>query len=69
MVALPEVVKAVGGRLIVLVDSGFRTGNDIFKGLALGAQAVGFATSVLIASGALGRAMVLSSLSVSLPLS
>ncbi|MEE8413382.1 MAG: alpha-hydroxy-acid oxidizing protein, partial [Dehalococcoidales bacterium] len=48
------VVKAVGNRLTVLVDSGFRTGNDTFKGLALGAKAVGFATSVLLASGAGG---------------
>ncbi len=54
VMALPEVVKAVGDRLTVLVDSGFRTGNDIFKGLALGAQAVGFATSVLMAAGAGG---------------
>ena len=52
MVVLPEVVKAVGGRLIVLGDSDFRTGNDIFKGLALGVQVVGFATSLLMASGA-----------------
>lgn len=54
VIALPEVVKAVDDRLTVLVDSGFRTGNDIFKGLALGAKAVGFATSVLLASNAGG---------------
>jgi 4-hydroxymandelate oxidase len=38
--ALPEVVEAVRGRCPVLVDSGFRRGADIFKALALGAQAV-----------------------------
>lgn len=54
VIALSEVVKAVDGRLTVLVDSGFRTGNDIFKGLALGAKAVGFATSALLASSAGG---------------
>jgi len=54
VIALPEVVRAVDDRLTVLVDSGFRTGNDIFKGLALGAKAVGFATSVLLASSAGG---------------
>ncbi|HWI14165.1 MAG TPA: alpha-hydroxy acid oxidase [Burkholderiales bacterium] len=38
--ALPEVVDAVGGRMPVLVDSGFRRGTDIFKALAMGANAV-----------------------------
>ena len=37
---LPEIVEAVGGRLPVLVDSGFRRGSDILKALALGASAV-----------------------------
>jgi (S)-2-hydroxy-acid oxidase len=37
---LPEVVEAVGGRIPVLVDGGFRRGTDIFKALALGAKAV-----------------------------
>ncbi|MCT9008960.1 lactate 2-monooxygenase [Streptomyces sp. NPDC054766] len=38
--ALPRVVEAVGDRLGVLFDSGIRTGDDIFKALALGARAV-----------------------------
>jgi lactate 2-monooxygenase len=38
--ALPGVVDAVGGRLTVLFDSGIRTGDDVFKALALGARAV-----------------------------
>lgn len=37
---LPEVVEAVGGKIPVLIDSGFRRGTDIFKALALGAQAI-----------------------------
>ncbi|PON93465.1 Alpha-hydroxy acid dehydrogenase, FMN-dependent [Trema orientale] len=37
---LEEVVEAVGGRLPVLVDGGVRRGTDVFKALALGAQAV-----------------------------
>jgi len=37
---LPEVVKAVGGRVPVLIDSGFRRGSDIFKAIALGARAI-----------------------------
>jgi isopentenyl diphosphate isomerase/L-lactate dehydrogenase-like FMN-dependent dehydrogenase len=38
---LPEIVDAVGGRVPVLIDSGFRRGTDILKALALGAKAVG----------------------------
>lgn len=38
--ALPEVVRAVRGRIPVLVDGGFRRGADVFKALALGATAV-----------------------------
>ena len=37
---LPEIVDAVGGRVPVLVDSGFRRGSDILKALAFGASAV-----------------------------
>jgi len=38
--SLPEVVEAVSGRIPVLIDSGFRRGTDIFKALALGADAI-----------------------------
>jgi 4-hydroxymandelate oxidase len=38
--SLPEVVEVIGGKIPVLVDSGFRRGTDIFKALALGANAV-----------------------------
>jgi isopentenyl diphosphate isomerase/L-lactate dehydrogenase-like FMN-dependent dehydrogenase len=38
--ALPAVVAAVGGRVPVLLDSGVRTGADVFLALALGASAV-----------------------------
>ena len=37
---LPEIVDAVGGKIPVIVDSGFRRGTDIFKALAIGAKAV-----------------------------
>jgi lactate 2-monooxygenase len=38
--ALPAIVAAVDGRIPVLLDSGIRSGADMFKALALGAQAV-----------------------------
>uniref|UniRef100_A0A251TND9 (S)-2-hydroxy-acid oxidase n=2 Tax=Helianthus annuus TaxID=4232 RepID=A0A251TND9_HELAN len=38
--ALEEVVLAVQGRIPVLFDGGIRRGTDVFKALALGAQAV-----------------------------
>jgi (S)-mandelate dehydrogenase len=37
---LPEIVAAVGQRLEVMVDGGFRRGTDVVKALALGARAV-----------------------------
>ncbi|EEC05210.1 (S)-2-hydroxy-acid oxidase, putative [Ixodes scapularis] len=38
--ALPEVVRAVRGRVEVYMDGGVRRGTDIIKALALGARAV-----------------------------
>ena len=38
--ALPAIVDAVGGELQVLLDSGIRSGADVFKALALGADAI-----------------------------
>jgi isopentenyl diphosphate isomerase/L-lactate dehydrogenase-like FMN-dependent dehydrogenase len=38
--ALPAVAAAVDGRIPVLLDSGVRTGADVFKAVALGATAV-----------------------------
>jgi isopentenyl diphosphate isomerase/L-lactate dehydrogenase-like FMN-dependent dehydrogenase len=53
--ALPECVKAAGGKIPVLVDGGFRRGTDIFKALALGASAVGIARPYLWGLGAFGK--------------
>lgn len=38
--ALPSIVEAVDGEVSVLLDSGIRRGTDVFKALALGADAV-----------------------------
>ena len=37
---LSAIADAVGGRMTILVDGGIRTGMDVFKALALGADAV-----------------------------
>jgi (S)-mandelate dehydrogenase len=55
---LPEVVAAVGGRLAVLIDGGFRRGTDIVKALALGAEAVLLGRATLYGLGAAGEAGV-----------
>jgi 4-hydroxymandelate oxidase len=58
MMALPKISASVGKKLTVLVDTGFKTGNDALKALATGAKAVGFASSILLAYAADGAAGV-----------
>jgi lactate 2-monooxygenase len=41
MDALPAIVDAVAGRVPIVLDSGVRSGADVFRALALGASAVG----------------------------
>jgi isopentenyl diphosphate isomerase/L-lactate dehydrogenase-like FMN-dependent dehydrogenase len=60
--ALVEVVDAVEGRIMVLMDGGVRRGTDILKALALGARAVMVGRPMvwgLAAAGAEGVANVL----------
>jgi len=59
---LPEIVAAVNGRIPVLFDSGIRRGADIFKALALGANAVQIGRTArwgLAAYGAAGAQRVI----------
>jgi isopentenyl diphosphate isomerase/L-lactate dehydrogenase-like FMN-dependent dehydrogenase len=56
--ALPEILEAVGGRIPVLVDGGFRRGTDIVKALAMGARAVCIGRPYLWGLGAFGQAGV-----------
>jgi isopentenyl diphosphate isomerase/L-lactate dehydrogenase-like FMN-dependent dehydrogenase len=54
--ALPSIMDAVGKRVTVLVDSGYRRGSDIVKALALGAQAVLIGRATLYGTAAGGEA-------------
>ncbi|HEX9875967.1 MAG TPA: alpha-hydroxy acid oxidase [Gammaproteobacteria bacterium] len=56
--SLPEIVAAVRGRVPVLIDGGFRRGTDIFKALALGADAVCVGRPYVWGLGAFGQAGV-----------
>jgi isopentenyl diphosphate isomerase/L-lactate dehydrogenase-like FMN-dependent dehydrogenase len=53
---LPEMLDAVGKRVTVLVDSGFRRGSDVVKALALGAHAVQIGRGTLYGVAAGGEA-------------
>lgn len=52
---LPEIAAAVGNRMAIIVDSGFRRGTDIVKALALGANAVGIGRATLYGLVAAGE--------------
>jgi len=62
--ALPSVLDAVGARIEVHFDSGVRSGQDIFKALALGAQATYIGRAYIYGLGALGEAGVTKALEV-----
>jgi 4-hydroxymandelate oxidase len=63
VIALPQVAAAVGGQCQVLMDSGVRSGTDVLRALALGADGVLVGRPVLwglSTAGAQGVAQVLS---------
>ena len=62
--ALPEIAEAVGSRIPIIVDSGFRRGSDVVKALALGADAVAVGRPYLWGLGAFGQEGVERALSV-----
>ena len=53
--ALPEVVAAVGGKAPIIVDGGIRRGTDVFKAMALGADAVAIGRPYIWGLGAFGE--------------
>ena len=52
---LPEVVAAVGDRCEVLIDGGFRRGNDVIKAIGLGAKAALIGRPWMFALSAAGQ--------------
>ena len=56
--ALPAVVDAVGGQIEIHMDGGIRSGQDVLKARALGAQAVYIGRPFLYGLGAMGEAGV-----------
>lgn len=64
MEMLPHVRAAVGNRLTIIVDSGFRRGSDVLKGIALGADAVANGRASLYGVGAAGEAGVARALEI-----
>jgi isopentenyl diphosphate isomerase/L-lactate dehydrogenase-like FMN-dependent dehydrogenase len=56
--SLPEVVAGTRGRVPVIVDGGIRRGSDIFKALALGANAVAIGRPYIWGLASFGQAGV-----------
>ena len=52
---LPEIARVVRKQVPVILDSGIRRGTDVFKALALGADAVGIGRPYLWGLGAFGQ--------------
>jgi len=53
---LPEVVEAVAGRALIIIDGGFYRGSDIVKAIALGANLVGLGRMQCYGLAAAGQA-------------
>ena len=62
--ALPPIVDAVGTQIEVHMDGGVRSGQDVLKARALGAQGVYIGRSYIYGLGAMGQAGVTKSLEI-----
>jgi L-lactate dehydrogenase (cytochrome) len=62
--ALPAIVDAVGQKIEVHMDGGIRSGQDVVKARALGAQGVYIGRSMLYGLGAMGEAGVTKALEI-----
>ena len=61
---LPSVVRAVGGKTEIWLDSGIRSGQDVLKALAMGASGTMIGRAYLHGLGAMGEAGVTKALEV-----
>lgn len=61
---LPRIVRAVGDKVEVHMDSGIRSGQDVLKALALGAKGTYIGRSYIYGLGAMGEAGVTRALEV-----
>jgi isopentenyl diphosphate isomerase/L-lactate dehydrogenase-like FMN-dependent dehydrogenase len=52
---LDEIVEAVGDKIVLIADGGFRRGSDVLKGLAFGASLIGLGRPILYGLAAQGR--------------
>ena len=61
---LARIIDAVGDRIEVHMDSGIRTGQDVFKAIALGAKSTYIGRAYIYGLGAMGEAGVTTALDV-----
>jgi L-lactate dehydrogenase (cytochrome) len=61
---LPSIVRAVGDRTEVWLDSGIRSGQDVLKALSLGAKGTMIGRAYIHGLGAMGEAGVTKALEV-----
>ena len=61
---LPRIVRAVGDKIEVHMDSGIRSGQDVLKALALGARGTYIGRAYINGLGAMGEAGVTKALEV-----
>jgi L-lactate dehydrogenase (cytochrome) len=64
ILALPEIVGAVGDQIEVLVDGGIRRGSDVVKAMCLGARAVLIGRAYAYGLGAAGGPGVAKAISI-----
>ena len=62
--ALPKIANVVAGRTEVLFDGGIRSGQDVLKALALGANGCMIGRAYLYGLGAMGEAGVRKTLDI-----
>ncbi|MDB6178560.1 alpha-hydroxy acid oxidase [Paracoccus sp. Z330] len=61
---LPQIVKAVGDQVEIHMDGGIRSGQDVLKALALGADATWIGRAFIHGLGAMGEAGVTTALDI-----